>query len=459
MSQQPKVLKDNLILYNTPFFENTAKVIVPGASAPMGKIVLNLGQPRDQAGLVARDLLDATGTFAANATANKVPYLLDLTTQINATDNQIIRLQDGSLLASKNGYTWGDVTPQPEWFDTGRFQYGANLFSSGDVYVSGHGDGGPYTLNGKTTENHAGVIFRSTDNGKTWDPDPVYVFDGSRPYLMTSTPDHRLVVFHIRNDVPTLYYTENGVMSAARDVTASDGKNLLTFKEDSELGDITGGLHPCLARFGRYGDWDRAWIAYPSLNASGRQIYVVATVTFGGTVYDDMVDPDNQNTDPSCTLFYWVEAKPSTSTASDKDNLLVRYQIFHSGQALSPGYLSVQNGARRYFGRGGIGDYFSGGYFWMGNELNFLAQWNEPDGIKGNIVSLPPFPQIKVHKEFIDLIILPYPDPALRELIDVRLRVMSIAQRRHFVTRLKLIQSYVNEALKELNDPSLTENI
>jgi hypothetical protein len=302
---------------------------------------------------------------------------------------------------------------------------------------------------------------------------------------MTSTPDHRLLVFHIRNDVPTLYYTENGVMSTAKDVTASDGKNLLTFKEDSELGDITGGLHPCLARFGRYGDWDRVWIAYPSLNGSGRQIYAVATVTFGGTtdpkveliarvtaenprttsatlgafVYDDMVDPHNQNTDPSCTLFYWVEAKPSTSTASDKDNLLVRYQIFHSGQALSPGYLSVQNGARRYFGRGGIGDYFSGGYFWMGKELNFLAQWNEPDGIKGNIVSLPPFPQIKVHQEFIDLIILPYPDPALRELIDVRLRVMSIAQRRHFVTRLKLIQSYVNEALKELNDPSLTENI
>src|SRR6266498_1264197 len=110
MSQQPKVLKDNLILYNTPFFENTAKVIVPGASAPMGKILLNLGQPRDQAGLVARDLLDATGTFAANATANKVPYLLDIPTQINATHTQISRRPNGSLLSSKSGYTLGAVT-------------------------------------------------------------------------------------------------------------------------------------------------------------------------------------------------------------------------------------------------------------------------------------------------------------------------------------------------------------
>jgi hypothetical protein len=545
MSQQPKVLKDNLILYTSPFFENTAKVVVPSIIAPMGKIVLNLGEPRPDAGLVARDLLDGAGNFAANATANKVTYPLDPATQTNATDNQIIRLQDGSLLASKNGYTWSDVTPAPEWFGTvinfewdtvasGQGRNAVYLFRSmdagqswklwsmidaavaadgkygwpqpnnsptgfgiggfdrtelyqdpwsGDIYVSGHGDGGPYTLNGKTTENHAGVIFRSTDNGQKWDS--FHVFDGSPPYLMTSTPDHRLIVFHIRNDVPTLYYTENGVMSTGKDVTASDGKNLLPCKEDSEVSDIAGGLHPCLARFGKYGSWDRVWIAYPSLNASGRQTYVVATVTFGGTaepkveliakvtaenpkttsatmgafVYDDMVDPDNQNTDPSCTLFYWVEAKPSTNTDQDKNNLLVRYQVFHSGQSFPAGYLSVSNGAKRYFGRGGIGDYFSGGYFWMGNELNFLAQWREPDGIKANIASLPPFPIISFYKEFINLSIEPYPDPKRRELIDAGLRGMSIAQRRGLVTRLNLIQSYVNEGLQKLNDLSSTEEI
>jgi hypothetical protein len=540
MAEEPKVLKDDLILYDSPFFENTAKILPPNAVAPMGRIVLNLGQPRDQAGLVTRDLLDASGDFAESAPANKVPYPLDPATQSNATDNQIIRLQDGSLLASKNGYTWSDVTPRPEWFDTGSFQYGTNLFSprarnavylfcstdggqswelwsvidsavvaegkygwpqpnkgptgfgiggfdrtelyqdpwTGAIFVSGHGDGGPYILNGKTTESHAGVIFRSLDDGKSWDT--LHTLDGSPPYLMTSTPDHRLIVFHIRNNVPTLYYREAGVMSAPKDVTASEGKSLLAWGEDAELGDITGGLHQCLARVGKYGSWDRVWIAYPSLNASGRQTYAVATVTFGGTaeakveliakvaaedpkttsatmgnfVSDDLVDPDNQNTDASCTLFYWVEAQPSTSTDPDKTKVLVRYQIFHSGQPWPPGYLSVQNGSKRYFGRSGIGDYFSGGYFWMNGELNFLAQWKEPDAIKGNIVSLPPSTPIKVniYREFLELIILPHPDPALRELIEASLRGFSIAQRRGLARTLERIQGYVNEGLGDLTE-------
>jgi hypothetical protein len=541
MADQPKVLKDDLILYNSPFFENTAKVLPPSGVAPKGKVVLNLGQPRDQAGLVARDLLDASGDFAESAPAKKVPYPLDSATQINATDNQVIRLQDGSLLASKNGYTWSDVTPRPDWFDTGSFQYGTTLFSprarnavylfrstdggeswelwsmidsavaaegkygwpqpnkgptgfgiggfdrtelyqdpwTGAIFVSGHGDGGPYTLNGKMTENHAGVIFRSMDNGKTWDA--YQTLDGAPPFSMTSTADHRLIVFHVRNNVPTLYYREEGVMSGPKDVTASEGNTALTWGEDAELGDIAGGLHQCLARVGKYGNWDRVWIAYPSLNASGRQTYAVASVTFGGTaepkvelianvaaenpkttsatmgsfVYDDLVDPDNQNTDPSCVLFYWVEAQPSTSTDPDKSKLLARYQIFHSGQPFPAGYLSVQNGSKRYFGRTGIGDYFSGGYFWMNDELNFLAQWKEPDGIKGNIVSLPPATPftIEIYREWLELIILPYPDPKLRELVEASSRGFSIAQRRGFVRRLSRVQEYVNEGLREVSEP------
>jgi hypothetical protein len=32
------------------------------------------------------------------------------------------------------------------------------------VYISGHGDGGPY----KNNEHHGGIIFASQNNGQTW---------------------------------------------------------------------------------------------------------------------------------------------------------------------------------------------------------------------------------------------------------------------------------------------------
>ncbi len=263
MSSSPKALSENLILYTSSFFENTSKVIVPSTAKAKGKIVVSLGSPRPEACLVSRDLLDPAGNFAVNAPASEVGYPLDPATQINATDNQIIRLEDGSLLAAKNGYTWSDVSPQPEWFDTGNFQYGQNLFSgrarnavylfrstdagqswvlwsmidaavaadgkygwpqpnkgptgfgiggfdrcqlyqdpwSGDIYVSGHGDGGPYTLKSKTTNNHAGVIFRSQDNGKTWDTFHQFDDPGKRrwEFAMTSTLNHRLILLSVES--------------------------------------------------------------------------------------------------------------------------------------------------------------------------------------------------------------------------------------------------------------------
>ncbi len=550
MSQQLTVLSENLVLYGSSFFENTAKVVLPSAQAPNGRVVINLGSPRPDAGLVSRDLLDSAGGFAVNAAATKSPYPLDPAKQINATDNQIIRLQDSSLLASKNGYTWSDVNPKPAWFDTGSFQYGTNLFSprarnavylfrstdagsswelwsmidaaaaaggvygwpqpnksptgfgiggfdrtdlyqdpwSGDIYVSGHGDGGPYTLNSVVTSNHAGLLFRSQDNGKTWATYHTFSEAGSsQPYVMTSTMNHRLIVFNITNSKPTLYFVENGKMSAGQTIVAKQNGQPLDFGFDPEQKDIRGS-QPCIARIGSYGDMDRVWVAYPSLNADGMQIYVIAEVSFGGDavptvqlvatvaaedataasavmgafVYDDLVDLGGKNTTP-CALFYWVDSPPSTSTGKDK--LLARYQIFYSGGSFPPGYLSVTGAGRRYFSRVGIGDYFSGCYFWRDNHLNFLAQWNEPDGIKANVVSLTPFPYIKRTLEWFDPIREIYPDPlwlilpeeiflrltlsdpppdeVLRRQTEVSLGRLSIAQRRAVLARLDGLRRYL----------------
>lgn len=543
----PKALSDNLILYTSSFFENTAKALVPNHALPKGKVVVHLGQPRGSAGFVSRDLLDVTNNFAANSPMTKVAYPLDAGSQVNATDNQIIRLQDGSLLAAKNGYIWSDLSPKPAWFDTTTISVGgtttgkarnavfifrstdggaswtlrssidsavveggkfgwpqpgdtAGVFGvggfdrtelyqdpwSGDIFVSGHGDGGPYMLRGKNHDNHAGVIFQSQDNGQTWKT--FHVFDdaantskGAAPYMMTSTFDHPLIVFHSENSTPTLYFVEKGVLSSAQTVTASDGASPLTLGGAADVDDVRGS-QCCVARLGKDGDRDSVWIAYPSLNSSSKQFYVIATVTFGGTaapivnlsakvsaedstrasavmgafVYDDLVDVGSNET--PTTLFYWIDA-PSKNDPSDT-KLVARYKVFYSGGGSFPsGYLSVSAGAKRKFTRTGIGDYFSGGYFWLNGQLNFLCQWNESDGIKANIVSMTAIPKrhnfyeaaidplaLVLSNQVYVLLTLPDPPPpdVLRSQFEAGLRNLSIAQRRNAINALKQVQKHVN---------------
>ncbi len=545
----PKALSDNLILYTSSYFENTAKALVPNAALPKGKIVVHLGQPRGSAGFVTRDLLDASNNFAVNSPLSKVAYPLDAASQVNATDDQIIRLQDGSLLASKNGYIWSDLSPKPEWFDTttisvggtttGKARNAVYIFRStdggakwtllsyidsavveggkfgwpqpgdtpgvfgvggfdrtelyqdpwtGEIFVSGHGDGGPYMLKGKNHDNHAGVIFRSQDNGLTWKTfhvfgDAANKTKGAAPYMMTSTFDHPLIVFHSENSAPTLYFVENGIMSSAKTVTASDGSTPLTLGGASEVDDIRGSQR-CIARLGKDSNGDRVWIAYPSLNSNSKQFYVIATVTFGGGaapfvdlvakvsaedstkasavmgafVYDDLVDASFNET--PTTLFYWIDAPPKNDAADTK--LVARYKVFFDGGSFPSGYLSVSAGAKRKFTRTGIGDYFAGGFFWLNNQLNFLCQWNETDGIKGNIVSMNAIPKPHhFYEAAIDplalmlsnhvYVLLTLPDPApdvLRRQFEVALSKLSIAHRGFANRALQQVQKHVNAIVK-----------
>lgn len=107
------VLYNNFFFENT-----VQVVAPKSPNLPKGKIVVNLGNPWPQAGFVHRDLLGGTGTsIARTATTALVPFPLDPATQKNAVDNQIIRLIDGSLLALKNGYVWNDLPSPPAWFN------------------------------------------------------------------------------------------------------------------------------------------------------------------------------------------------------------------------------------------------------------------------------------------------------------------------------------------------------
>jgi hypothetical protein len=182
----------------------------------------------------------------------------------------------------------------------------------------------------------------------------------------------------------------------------------------------------------------------------------------GAFVSDDLVDPGDKNTTP-CALFYWLDSPPNTNSANKA--LLARYQVIYYGGSFPPGYLSVTGGGKRAFSRVGMGDYFSGGYFWLNNRLNFLTQWKESDGIKANVVSLPPFPYIKQTHEWYDRYFEVYLSPlwlllptdvflqltladppsnaALRRQTELSLQRLSIAQRRAALARLEGLRRYL----------------
>lgn len=474
-----QTLANNIMLYPNAMSENTAKVVPPFAVNflvhatlnPKGKIVMNLGQPRDIAGMIYRDLFDDTGTFSVAAPTSKIAYPLDSATQTNATDNHLIRLQDHSLLAIKNGYIWSDLSPRPAWFDMGAIKFGGSgtnprarnavfVFRSTDwgqswlswslldaaviengkygwpqgdyiggfdrteiyqdpwtkaIYISAHGDGGPYKKSdGMIVSNHAGIIFVSKDNGKSWNT--LYdKFGSGTPYVMTSTPEHPLIVFRISGKGPWLHFLkkESTTLSEGESVAITENGKIVNFATDEQASDVGGGPpHISIARIGSVGGRDRVWIAYPALNGHNRQVYKICVVTFGGAeapnmepvvtiqaedptktscilgtfVQDDLVDSNDTNKD-NLTLFYWIEAPPKDSP--EKDKLLARYTVLFSSKGqFQSGYLSVNNGQRRYFTRSWIGHYFQGGFFYWDGKVNFLAQWRENDGVKGNILSI-----------------------------------------------------------------------
>src|SRR5215510_14885339 len=96
------ILPNNLTLHPFPFFENTAKVVPPGPLCPDGTITVSLGQPRVTA-ILNRPLLDSHGHIDLTATAAEIPYPSGPSQQ-PATDNQIVRAKDGSLLIFRDSF-------------------------------------------------------------------------------------------------------------------------------------------------------------------------------------------------------------------------------------------------------------------------------------------------------------------------------------------------------------------
>jgi len=122
-------------------------VLAPGQNpaCPNGKIIVMTGQPRPDRRMIISDLM--TNDKKIN-TAKGTNITLSINPSIEklATDNHVIKLNDGSLLAFKLGFLWSSLNPKPFWW---------NWYSSDSSSFE------PGTRD-------AVFIYKSTDCGLTW---------------------------------------------------------------------------------------------------------------------------------------------------------------------------------------------------------------------------------------------------------------------------------------------------
>jgi hypothetical protein len=142
-----EVLPNDFLIHSTPFFENTAKAIPPGSSCPGGKIVINVGQVGgwNTGKLLHRPLFEPGGNIDTTSMTAEVAFPTGSTKAV-ATDNQLVRLKDGTLLALRDGFIWDDISPNPPvWFNEIIDGFGRHKGQRG----------GP-------------LVFRSPDCGEHW---------------------------------------------------------------------------------------------------------------------------------------------------------------------------------------------------------------------------------------------------------------------------------------------------
>lgn len=135
------------IVNSSHHFENTVNVIAPGENrfCDNGKIIVMTGQPRDERRMIISDLFSKGGKIN---TGKGTSVTLDVNSSIEklATDNQIVKLKNGTLIAIKLGFLWSEINPKPFWW---------NWYSSVSTnYAKGTRD--------------AIFIYKSTDCGASW---------------------------------------------------------------------------------------------------------------------------------------------------------------------------------------------------------------------------------------------------------------------------------------------------
>ncbi|MEQ1827133.1 MAG: sialidase family protein [Pirellula sp.] len=462
---------------NDYYFENTAQVIGPERRTfPRGRVVVSTGQFGTGPAAWVRDLMDGNGQFDASSLSTRWNFPITARDELG-TDNALLKLRDGSLLAIRNGVTWRPLAPKPAWWDhvnVGTYAKGArvgafvfrstdggehwqeqtiidpanfdggryavprpltNCFGgwdriegyadpwNGHVYLSCNAAGGPvvdYSTGAVVEpETHTHYVFKSTDNGETWQS--ILKFDAATPIVMTSTPNGRFYVFSVmevgtppnNHYQPTLFYSLNGPMF-------SSGKPVY-YQVDGGVTSIPVlvGADPMyshfvykatnsISRISTDTTSSRVRLTYPWVNANGRTAIAVINVEvpndFAAPVVlpvamfqaidsscsvlaSSFIDPDATgavNWKSNTAMLYWIEG--STDVAKES---YVRYCVFHGESGYSPP--AIIGGPSKPTVSSGHYTY-GGSYTHSDGSLNFLPLWVEAGGIRANLVTVPPDP-------------------------------------------------------------------
>jgi hypothetical protein len=138
---------DFIITTETPW-ENTLVALAPGESPAnngTAKLVLSGGQNTAHQ-IYSKDLYKPDGSVDSNTTLNAFSLPAPANSQ-DGTDNQVIKLSNGSLLALRNGTTWSQMTNPPTWANE------PNIVGGGGFKAGSRG-----CIN----------MYRSDDGGMTW---------------------------------------------------------------------------------------------------------------------------------------------------------------------------------------------------------------------------------------------------------------------------------------------------
>jgi hypothetical protein len=129
------------------YYENTVNVIAPGknTACPNGKIVVMTGQPRPDRRMIISNLMTNDGKINTSK-GTDVQLGINENSGKLATDNQIIKLKNGDLLAIKLGFLWSSINPKPFWSD----------WVTDDV------------TDNKKMARDAIYVYKSSDCGETW---------------------------------------------------------------------------------------------------------------------------------------------------------------------------------------------------------------------------------------------------------------------------------------------------
>lgn len=112
-------LPNNIPISNTSYFENTCRALPPSASDPKGRIVVLPGENGNYLSIVITRPIFTMARFVEYSSSASVEINLLSPPQANFlrphTDNHIVKLKDGSLIAMKPTFDFTPVTNPKPW--------------------------------------------------------------------------------------------------------------------------------------------------------------------------------------------------------------------------------------------------------------------------------------------------------------------------------------------------------